>query len=126
MTTEQEQQRGVAASEQLLVMNHQIRQIEHHIAIARRRRRLAILSYFLGPVLLLLLYVLFWLPWFDAVTLTAICVPGFPLAIGFCVLAAFLSRNPGGPAGTLQDKKQGVKRKVSWNLSWPKRATAAS
>jgi hypothetical protein len=60
----------------------------------------------LGPVLLLAIYVIFWLPWFQASTIVAICVPCIPLAIGFCIAAVRLSRDPGGPLAPYENGAQ--------------------
>ncbi|MCR6484575.1 DUF4231 domain-containing protein [Amycolatopsis sp. OK19-0408] len=54
-------------------------------------------------MLLLLLYVLFWLPWISPSTLVAIGAPGLLIAIACCVTAYRLSRDPGGPMTSVEE-----------------------
>jgi hypothetical protein len=98
-----EKQAALAANAALLALNAEIREYEHWAVVARRRRRLAVLSYGFGPVLFLVLYTLFWLPGISRSTLVAIDVPGFLIAIAFCVAAFNLSRHPGGPKTSVRN-----------------------
>ncbi|HWO64087.1 MAG TPA: DUF4231 domain-containing protein [Umezawaea sp.] len=93
---EQQRQATLEANAKLLGLNAEIRKYEHWAVVAKRRRRLSILSYILGPLLLLALYAMFWLPWITGRTLTAVSIPGFTIAAGFCYFAFDLARNPGG------------------------------
>ncbi|MEV0703181.1 DUF4231 domain-containing protein [Saccharopolyspora sp. NPDC050389] len=97
-TTETEQQReaALAANAELLGLNAEIRKYEHWAKVAKRRQRFSVLSYALGPVLLLALYAMFWLPWLSGSAFVAISIPGFAIAIAFCVAAVKLARDPGG------------------------------
>ena len=94
--TQEQREAALAANAKLLGLNAEIREYEHWAVVARRRRRLAVLSYGFGPVLLLVLYTLFWLPWLSRSALVAVGVPGLLIAIACCVAAFNLSRNPGG------------------------------
>jgi hypothetical protein len=102
VTQSQEQREAaLAANRELLGLNADIRKYEHWAAVARRRRRMSILSYALGLTLLLALYVVFWLPWISGSTFIAIGVPGF-LAAGWCCIAAVkLAQKPGGGPKTV-------------------------
>lgn len=85
-------------NEQLLTLNHEIRQTEHSLAVAQRRRKLLRLSLILGPFLALLLYCIPWVPDVPAKMLIAVFVPTVPFSIAFCFAAYRLYRYPGGPA----------------------------
>jgi hypothetical protein len=89
-------ERALAANAALLKINADIRQFELYVSRARVRKRSAIASWIFGPVLLVLLYVAFWLPWLSRSTLIAVCIPGFIVAISCCAAAAKLTRDPGG------------------------------
>ncbi|MBB5851754.1 DUF4231 domain-containing protein [Amycolatopsis umgeniensis] len=93
---QKEKDAALAANASLLNLNAKIREYEHWAVVAKRRRRLSIASYALGPALFLVLYALIWLPGFDRRTLIAVGIPGFIIAIAFCISAYQLSRNPGG------------------------------
>jgi hypothetical protein len=111
--TQEQREAALAANAKLLGLNAEIREYEHWAVVARRRRRLAVLSYGFGPVLLLVLYTLFWLPWLSRSALVAVGVPGLLIAIACCVAAFNLSRNPGGGpkiAGTGEGKRGGRRR----------------
>ncbi len=104
-TTDEARRRGLEASEELLKLNHEIREIEAHIKTAKSRSRRAALCYLLGPVLLLVLYVLPWLDLVPRKMIVAIFIPAVPLAI-FCFLAAVkINRDPGGPRVPHSDGK---------------------
>jgi Protein of unknown function (DUF4231) len=85
------------ANAQLLTLNHEIRRAESSLIIARRRSRLSNLSLIFGPVLLVLLYGLFWIPHVDRRLLIAIYLPSVPVALFFFVAAVKLKVTPGGP-----------------------------
>jgi hypothetical protein len=91
------------ANAQLLTLNHEIRQAESYLAIARRRRRWSNLSLIFGPALLVLLYGVFWIPHTDRRTLIAVYLPAVPIALFFLVVSVKLKLTPGGPpSGDLQ------------------------
>jgi hypothetical protein len=92
-----------AANTQLLTLNHEIRQTESYLEIARRRRRWSNLSLIFGPALLILLYGVFWIPHIERRTLIAIYLPTVPIALFFFVASIKLKLTPGGPpSGDLQ------------------------
>jgi hypothetical protein len=91
------------ANAQLLTLNHEIRQTESYLEIAKRRRRWSNLSLIFGPALLILLYGVFWIPNIDRRTLIAIYLPTVPVALFFFVVSLKLKLTPGGPpSGDLQ------------------------
>jgi MFS family permease len=85
-------------NDQLLTLNHQIREIEHSLNIARQRRRWSNLSLVFGPILGVILYSMLWIPWISREIIWAIYIPAIPIAIAFCIASYLLKRNPGGPA----------------------------
>lgn len=85
-------------NEQLLLSNHQIRQIEHALAVARTRRRWSNLSLVFGPVLALLLYAMAWIPHISGKIVLAVYLPTIPIALSFGLAAFLLKRFPGGPS----------------------------
>lgn len=99
-----------SANEQLLVLGHQIREKEHELRVARRRRSWSNLSLIFGPVVLLILYVTLWLPWMDKQVLVAVYIPGIPITIGFCISTIYLKRLPGGPSYPDPSNKSKKKR----------------
>lgn len=82
-------------NEQILILNHEIRQIEHALNTARRRRKWSNLSLVFGPVLAVLLYVAWWMP-IDTLIKVAVYIPTLPIVVAFCVSSYRLKRNPGG------------------------------
>jgi hypothetical protein len=91
------------ANAQLLTLNHEIRQTESYLAIARMRRRWSNLSLIFGPALLILLYGVFWIPHIDRRLLIAIYLPSVPIALFFFGVSVKLKLTPGGPpSGDLQ------------------------
>jgi hypothetical protein len=91
------------ANEQLLTLNHAIRQTEASLANARRRRRWSNLSLIFGPVLLVLLYGLLWIPHIDRRLLIAIYIPSVPTALFFFGVSVKLKVTPGcQPSGALK------------------------
>jgi hypothetical protein len=85
------------ANAQLLTLNHEIRQTESYLAIAKRRRRWSNLSLIFGPALLILLYGVFWIPHIDRRLLIAIYLPSVPIALFFFAVSVKLKLTPGGP-----------------------------
>jgi hypothetical protein len=85
-------------NEQLLTLDHEIRQTELHLAIAKRRRKWSNLSLIFGPVLGVLLYAMLWVPRINKSIILAVYIPTVPIAIAFCVASFALKRYPGGPA----------------------------
>lgn len=96
-TNPEDAEQAIDINDQLLTLNHQIRQTEHRLAIAHRRRKWSNISLVFGPLTLLILYTLLWFPWLSDRTLAAILIPSIPLAISFCISSFYLKRNPGGP-----------------------------
>jgi MFS family permease len=86
-----------AAIDQLLTLNHEIRQVESHLEIARRRRRLSNVSFVFGPVLLAGLYGLWWIPKLDRRFVIIIGAPLLLVALLFAVATVVLKFTPGGP-----------------------------
>lgn len=84
-------------NERILASNHKIRTIEHHLNVARMRRKWSNLSLLFGPVLFVIMYCIWWLPWVSRRLVYIIYAPAAPLIIGFIVATLFLKRYPGGP-----------------------------
>lgn len=106
-----------ATTEQILSINHEIRNLDHHLRIAQQRRKRSYLALTLGPFLGLVLYIIYWLPWIGGTLMWAIYLPTIPAILGFCAYAIFLKAYPGGPL----EKSTGVpfdegKRKQEGNL----------
>ncbi|GAA2361955.1 hypothetical protein GCM10009854_46830 [Saccharopolyspora halophila] len=93
-------------NEKLLYINHQIRELEHDIRVARRRRNWGNLSLVLGPVLLLGFYVLWWLPWVTGALYLAIVIPGMPMSLAFAAYSLSAKFHPGGPKGKDNSRKK--------------------
>jgi hypothetical protein len=87
----------VSANEQLLTLNHEIRQTESHLSIARRRRRWSNLSLIFGPALAIVLYGIIWIPHISHRVILAVYLPCIPIVLGFCIAAIALKSTPGGP-----------------------------
>lgn len=85
------------STEELLKLNHEIRNIDHQLRVAQRRRKRSNLSLILGPCLAGVLYVMYWIPWIDPTLRWAIYLPTIPIALGFGIYAVFLKMYPGGP-----------------------------
>jgi hypothetical protein len=103
------------ANAQLLVLDHEIRRTESHLAIARRRKRRSNLSLVFGPALLILLYGIYWIPHIERRVLVAIYLPTVPIALFFFVAAVKLNVTPGGPPTSefqLGEARQRVKEDV--------------
>lgn len=89
-------ERALAANAALLKINADIRQLELLRLSRTRAQTIGDCFLIFGPVLLVLLYAIFWLPWLSQATLIAVCIPGFIVAISCCGAAAKLIRDPGG------------------------------
>ncbi len=94
-------------NELLLNLAHQIRITEHKIAVARRRHRWSNMTLVFGPVLLVAMYAIAWLPWVNQKILTAIYIPAFPIIAACCVASFLLKKNPGGPVVPAEDGSEG-------------------
>jgi hypothetical protein len=81
----------------LLGLNHRIRETEHALAVARRRKRWSNLSLFLGPLLAVVLYAIPWLPAVPRAVVIAAYIPAIPVVLAFCATAYYLKRRPGYP-----------------------------
>lgn len=101
---------SITANEELLKINHTLRQLESAVRIARRRRLAARWSIALGPLTLFVLYVLFWLPWFTWNQLRPFYLVCAPVVLFFAVAAWRLTRNPGGP---IESDTEGSRRRRS-------------
>jgi hypothetical protein len=88
---------AITVSEQLLTLNHAIRQTDNALKVARRRKKLSNLSLIFGPVLAVALYAIAWIPSISRTTLLAIYIPTIPVAVGFGVASFWLKTHPGGP-----------------------------
>lgn len=87
----------MTVNEHLLSMTHQIRVTEHKLAVARRRQRWSNIALAFGPILLILLYVIAWIPAIDRTVLIAVYIPALPIVVASCFASYLLKRNPGGP-----------------------------
>jgi hypothetical protein len=67
------------------------------LMIARRRRRWSNLSLVFGPVLLVALYGILWIPHVSHRLILAVYLPCIPVVIGFCIASIKLKVTPGGP-----------------------------
>jgi hypothetical protein len=85
------------ANDQLLLLNHEIRQTESYLATARRRRQQSNISLALGPVVLVILYGLWWIPAIGHHLLLVIYVPAVLAALFFAIATVKLKITPGGP-----------------------------
>ena len=84
-------------NDKLLVLNHEVRQTEHKLEIAQLRRRRSNRALVLGPMLLVVLYAMWWLAPISTTALVAIYIPALPLAIAFCITSYYLKRFSGYP-----------------------------
>lgn len=85
------------AINQLLTLNHEIRQTESHLEIARRRRRFSNVSFIFGPVLLAILYGVWWIPKLNHHIVLIIGAPLVLIALLFAIATVLLKFTPGGP-----------------------------
>ena len=85
------------AIDRLLRLNHEIRQTESHLENARRRRRLSNVSFIFGPVLLAMLYAIWWVPSFNHRIVIITGAPLLLVALLFAIATVVLKFTPGGP-----------------------------
>jgi hypothetical protein len=83
--------------DQLLTLNAEIRQTESHLEIARRRRRLSNVSFVFGPVLLAILYGMWWIPHLNRRVVIIVGAPLLVVALLFAIATVVLRFTPGGP-----------------------------
>ncbi|MFG1899355.1 SLATT domain-containing protein [Micromonospora carbonacea] len=88
------------------MLNHEIRQTEHALAHARMRHRWSNISMAFGPMLLVVLYALFWLPWLSGGSKKVVLIPAAIVAALFGVAALRLKRDPGGPMRSASSEGQ--------------------
>lgn len=100
----------------LLHLNHQIRQKEHSLKVAQSRRIRSNIALAMGPVFGLILYVLYWLPFVDDPIKIAIFIPAVPAALYFALSSFYLKRTPGGLPQADLESTQGVPPEMRlWN-----------
>lgn len=85
------------ANDQLLVLNHEIRQTESYLKTAQRRRRRSDISFIFGPVVLAFLYGTWWVPHISHHLLVIIDAPVLFAALLFAIATVKLKLTPGGP-----------------------------
>ena len=79
----------------LLPMNHEIRKTESALRTARRRRWWSNISLTFGPPVLVILYILWWIPEIGRHTLLVIYVPTGLIAFLFLIATVTLKLTPG-------------------------------
>ncbi|WP_406104042.1 SLATT domain-containing protein [Micromonospora globbae] len=97
--------------DRVLLLNHEIRQTEHALDKARRRHRWSNISMVFGPVLLVVIYALAWIPWWSSDLKKIVLIPTFVVALAFGIAAAVLKLDPGGPVRL--DRGPGESRRIS-------------
>lgn len=80
------------------ILDHRIRETESALNIAKGRRKWSNISLVFGPLLLLILYVIWWIPWIGDTVRRAIYLPAVPVAVLFGLAAAWLKLRRGYPA----------------------------
>ena len=85
-------------NDQLLVLNHEIRQTESYLKTAQRRRRRSDISFIFGPVVLAFLYGTWWVPHISHHLLVIIdrCSGTFRRSL-LAIATVKLNLTPGGP-----------------------------
>ncbi|MFE1081367.1 SLATT domain-containing protein [Nocardiopsis alba] len=86
----------VGEANDILHLNHKIRQKELSLNIARRRRVWSNISLAMGPIFGLLLYVMYWIPLVSDEVRNAVYIPAIPTAFFFALASFYLKRTPGG------------------------------
>ncbi|WP_082469022.1 DUF4231 domain-containing protein [Sciscionella sediminilitoris] len=98
------QQRSIeeiqASHEQLLQLQHQIRELESDLAVAKRRRSLAVAAKISAPILIAALYVILWIPQISTKIVVSITIPAAVVSVGLLIAAVYLTAHPGGPKRT--------------------------
>ncbi|SHJ23894.1 Protein of unknown function [Nocardiopsis flavescens] len=110
-------------NDQLLLLNHQIRQTELSLQEARRRRVSSNISLFLGPFSLVILYVLWWTPLVPEELRLPIYVPSTLVALVFGVYSLYLKKNPGGIPRVLDGSDRNLRsiQENSADIPWLER-----
>lgn len=88
---------GELEGQDLLLLNHQIREAEHALAVSRSRRRRSNLSLAFGPLLAIILYSIWWVDAVPRIVIQAVYLPAIPLILFFCAASYYLKRYPGSP-----------------------------
>jgi MFS family permease len=88
---------NVDAIDQLLTLNAEIRKTESHLVIARQRRKLSNVSFIFGPVLLAILYGMWWIPHLNRRVVIIVGAPLLVVALLFAIATVVLRFTPGGP-----------------------------
>ncbi|WP_304454343.1 SLATT domain-containing protein [Nocardiopsis sp. YSL2] len=86
----------VGEANDILHLNHKIRQKELSLNVARRRRVWSNVSLAMGPIFGLLLYVIYWIPLISDEVRRAVYFPAIPVAFLFALASFYLKRTPGG------------------------------
>ncbi|MFF0230222.1 SLATT domain-containing protein [Micromonospora sp. NPDC005254] len=98
-------------NDRLLLLTHQVRETEHRLAVARSRKWWSNVSMLLGPLLGVVLYMLYWIPGIPEVVLEAVYLPAIPVAIAFCIASYYLKTHAGYPerlpSGKVEYLKEG-------------------
>ncbi|MFI5931094.1 SLATT domain-containing protein [Actinoplanes sp. NPDC051494] len=103
-----------AADDEIRVITQKIRETESALALARGRRKWSNLSLVFGPLLLLVLYGMWWVPWVPERLRTAIYIPAIPVALGFCIAAVVLKLRPGYPVRNANGRPLVDKGEFPW------------
>ncbi|GAB3649179.1 SLATT domain-containing protein [Glycomyces tarimensis] len=88
---------GIHERAALLRMSHHLRVTEHHLRVAQSRRRWSNISLVFGPVMIILLYTMWWIPVISETVKIAVTIPIIPVVLGFSIASFRLKRSPGGP-----------------------------
>lgn len=84
------------ARENLLLLRHQIRLVDKDLKTAHIRRKWSNISLLLGPVFIVALYTMWWIPFLEYATKWAITIPAGLLSVFFFIKWIMHSFNPGG------------------------------
>jgi hypothetical protein len=103
---------GIHERAALLRMSHELRVAEHHLRVAQSRRRWSNISLVFGPVMLVLLYTMWWIPVINETVKIAVTIPTVPVVLGFTIASFRLKRSPGGPV----EYPNGVDDRDGWQV----------
>src|SRR5689334_18502786 len=96
---------GSDVDSDLLALGQQIREHEHALAVARSRRVRSNVTLVMGPMLGLLLYIIYWIDEIPRELRNAIYLPAIPIAVGCAIATVYLKTHPGFPtAGGLRNR----------------------